>query len=401
MLQLNFDYAGLIKNRFISILLLFTTTAFISSCSNNSSPSTPAPESGPDDDQIDWNMVANTSTNALITHFWNESGRYWNTTTESQVFAYWTGAHATDVLLDAYLRTGDTLYLDYVDDWYSGVLQQMNGTFINNYYDDMEWNALALLRAYGITGRQKFKHSLENLWNNIKGGWSEVAGGGIMWVKSDPQGKNAISNAPASILASRLYRLSSDESYLDWAKNIYNWQKNTLIDPETGAVWDHIKVQPDGSEIIKKDWVFTYNQGVYLGAALELYQITGEQVYLGDAIKTADYTLNSLTHSVDRILKDEGGGDGGLFKGIFIRYFTLLIMEEDLPKSKRDEYVQFIEHNAETLWREGTNINTLYSSYWKDKPGLYERVDQSVETSGSILMEAVARLQNEGFIERE
>ena len=38
-----------------------------------------------------------------------------------------------------------------------------------------------------------------------------------------------------------------------------------------------------------KNWIFTYNQGTFLGAALELYKITGEKGYLNDAKKAGLY----------------------------------------------------------------------------------------------------------------
>ncbi|MBA5827904.1 glycoside hydrolase, partial [Escherichia coli] len=67
---------------------------------------------------------------------------------------------------------------------------------------------------------------------------------------------------------------------------------------------------------------------------LELYRITKDAKYLDTANKTADISLKELTE--DGIFKDEGsGGDEGLFKGIFYRYFTDL-MEETANKTYRN-----------------------------------------------------------------
>lgn len=382
----------------IAILLL-------SSCGNNGtdseSPTVPPPETKY---EFSWNATADSSTNlGLIQNYWNSQEHYFNYGNQKDdEFQYWPQAHALDVLVDAYKRTDDEIYLEYIDKWYSGVRAQNGGEFINDFYDDMEWNALAMLRAHQLTGEVKFKNTVLRLWNDIKHGWTDVGGGGIMWTKTNPQGKNAISNAPASILASRLYKMTDDQGYLNWAKKIYGWQKDMLIDRGNGAVWDHLNIQSDGSIEINKDtdWVFTYNQGVYLGAALELYQITGEQVYLNDAIRAADYTLNSLTNTSDNVLKDEGGGDGGLFKGIFVRYFTQLMLEDDLPEATRDKYIQFLEHNADILWSEGTDRSSvLFDSYWKNKPGSSEQIDLTVQLSGCMLMEAAALLESKNILE--
>ena len=57
---------------------------------------------------------------------------------------------------------------------------------------------------------------------------------------------------------------------------------------------------------------FTYNQGTYIGTAIELHKIFNEKAYLNDAVIAADYTISSLVEN--SILKSEGTGDGGLFE---------------------------------------------------------------------------------------
>lgn len=59
--------------------------------------------------------------------------------------------------------------------------------------------------------------------------------------------------------------------------------------------------------------------------ATELYDITGNSVYLNDARNAADYTISKLINISNNILRDEGNGDNALFKGIFMRYFLILI----------------------------------------------------------------------------
>ncbi|HAH22224.1 MAG TPA: glycosyl hydrolase family 76, partial [Prolixibacteraceae bacterium] len=95
----------------------------------------------------------------------------------------------------------------------------------------------------------------------------------------------------------------------EWALKIYDWEKSTLFNPANGAVYDNIDSRTGD---IQKSWIFTYNEGTFLGSAVELYKITGEKGYLNDAIKAADYTLNNLVDGNDRLLKIEGNGDGGL-----------------------------------------------------------------------------------------
>lgn len=348
---------------------------------------------------IDWSAAADSSTGALIENYWSARDRYfYYGNLGDPEFHYWPQAHALDVVLDAYSRTGEEAYRNLIDAWHEGVYDRNDG-WINDYYDDMEWNALAMLRAYRMTGDEKFRESVDVLWENIKTGWTEVSGGGIMWSKPTPNSKNAISNAPASILASRLYQLTGEDEYLEWARKTYDWQQANLVDRSTGAVWDHIVVE-NGEEEIRKDWIFTYNQGMYLGASLELYEITDNPMYLNEAVKAADYALSHLTTG-DRLLKPEGSGDGGLFKGILVRYLTQLILEEDLDQAAKNRYADFLRHNARTLWAEGTDKeDVLYDTYWKEKPDVNEEIDLTVQLSGAMLMEAAARLEQEGALEQ-
>jgi predicted alpha-1,6-mannanase (GH76 family) len=348
--------------------------------------------------EVEWQEAANSTMNEFLDTYWNAQGQYFNyNNVGNKDFHYWPQAHGLDVLLDAYQRSSDCVLLDYINQWFEGVRENNGNTFLNSFYDDMEWNALAMLRAEEITGDEKFKAAAITVWDDIKTGWNDNAGGGIMWVKGKPYGKNACSNAPAAILAARLYQSNQEQKYLDWALEIYNWQKSTLVEPSTGAVWDNV-VEENGNLNFQKDWIFTYNQGTYLGAALELYNITGESIYLNDAIKSADYTLNALVDANDRLLKSEGAGDGGLFKGVFIRYFTQLILHPDLPDGVRNRYVIFLEHNANTLWSEGTEKNSyLFGTYWKNKP--QGTVDLTVQLSGIMLIEAAAQLEREELID--
>ncbi len=341
---------------------------------------------------INWSKAADSSTNFLINNFWNSSPGYFNESNVSDDFHYWPQAHALDVLIDAYLRTKDKKYLAYFDNWYTGVHQKNGNTFINYFYDDMGWNALAMLRAYTVTQDTKFKDAVDLLWKDIKTGWNDKEGGGICWNKGQTAYKNTPSNGPACILAARLYQQTNDQDDLDWALKIYKWWTDSLYNPVTGFVYDGINSKGDGK---RDDWAFTYNQGLMIGASLELYNITKDRVYLNTALTVANNTLNSsaLT-TADRLLKDEGGGDGGLFKGVFIRYFTQLILCPDLEESTRKRYVSFLKLNAETLWYLGTNKELgLYGTYWKTPPET--STDLTTEISGCTLIEAAALLNNE------
>ncbi|MEZ0611214.1 glycoside hydrolase family 76 protein [Fibrella sp. WM1] len=360
------------------------------SCKDNSIGQGAGPATKPT--VFNWTTIADSSSRALNAQFFNDQGRYYNENNNgSTKFNYWPQAHALDVLVDAYTRTKDNQYLIYMNDWYAGVPVKNGNTFLNTYYDDMLWNALAMLRAYDATNDKKWLDATQVLWDDIKLGWSDVMGGGIAWQKNQRYYKNTPANAPAIILAARLYQRLKRQTDLDWAKKIYDWQVKTLVDPATGMVYDGINRQNDGK--IDTGWKFTYNQGLLIGAGLEMYRTTQTATYLNDAIKTANFTLADPDLSGSGLLKAEGNGDGGLFKAVLVRYLALLATEPAVSADTRTRYVNFLTFNAETLWRSGTQKpQVVFGPNWASRPA-DGKTDLTTQLSGAMLLEAMTRLQ--------
>ena len=352
----------------------------------------PNPPSKPDVEEptIDWQEQASKSTLSFVNTYWNKSKGFFNyypgkTDTEKEAWHYWPQAHAMDVLIDAYIRTGDSKWKTYFDQWYVGVKQKSGGSYFNDFVDDMEWICLTMIRLYENTGEAKYLNTAKSMWDKIRSNWNTQGGGGIAWKQSQQWSKNSCSNGPAGIIAARLYQLEGNESDLEWAQKIYNWQSNNLVNTQTGAVYDNLNAQTGE---IKKDWIFTYNQGTYIGMSYELYKITGQEFYLTFASKVATYCINNLVDHKNKILKDEGNGDGGLFKGIFMRYFVKLLLEKKLQESDRSRFITFFNNNAKVLKEKGTGDKYLYSTSWA-VPGTWNN-DMPTQVSGCTMIEAKA-----------
>ncbi|MCQ6959327.1 glycoside hydrolase family 76 protein [Mucilaginibacter aquariorum] len=307
-------------------------------------------------------------------------------------YNYWPQAHTMDVLIDAYLRTKNEIYKQRIKSLLNGTRISNGNKLQNEYYDDMEWLALSTLRAYEATNDPDYLAAAGTLWTDIKTGVNTNQGGGIAWRKSQLDYKNTPANAPAIIFAARLYRLQKNEADLTLAKELYTWLKSTLVDPSSGIVWDGINGNHDG-QISKNK--FTYNQGTFIGAALELYNVTGDGSYLSDAVRTATATIKDLDISPGGLLKSEGQGDGGLFKGILVRYLTLLTLKEDVSPTDRAAYAKFLKYNAETLFVKGiSRPDFMVSPDWKAKPS--GTTDLTTQISGVTTMEAAATLKAAG-----
>ncbi|MDF2188374.1 glycoside hydrolase family 76 protein [Paraflavitalea sp. CAU 1676] len=367
--------------------LLIAVCFFTACLKEKEDVGTPAPPAGINGPVYDWTKIADSAQSSL-TYFWSASGKVYLTSNSSTDWGqYWPNAHALDVLIDAYVRNPSPAVKARMDELVNGVKAKNGNTWINYYYDDMEWMALACLRAYQATNDAQYKTITDLLWADIKAGWSNDLNGGLWWRK-DYSSKNTPSNMPAAILAARLYKAFNNADDLAWANKIYDWQKATLYEAATGWVYDNI--DKNGNK--NTTWKFTYNQGTFIGAALELYKITNNLSYQSDAIKATEFAVSSGQLTANGILKDEGGGDGGLFKGVFIRYFTRLIIDGNLPTDKKNNYLQFLKKNAESLWSKGTNKSlTLFGNAWDKAPG--NTTDLTTQLSGAMLLEAMAELK--------
>ena len=173
-----------------------------------------------------------------------------------QYWHYWWQAHVLDCLVDAQVRDPQPDRVKRIERQIRAHRIRNNGRWINDYYDDMAWLALALERAGRLAGVEK-PRALEKLCDQFLNSWVPEDGGGIPWRKQD-QFFNAPANGPAGIFLARY------DDRLRRAQQMADWIDETLIDPETHLVFDGIKA---GSLVRAQ---YTYCQGVVLGLETEL-----------------------------------------------------------------------------------------------------------------------------------
>ena len=343
-----------------------------------------------------WAQTADSLQLSTYNNYLGSNGTFVENNTGNSTFHYWPNAHVLDVLVDGYLRTGNDNYKTKMKALVQGIKVKNGNTYNNLYNDDMLWLANSCLRAYKATNDQEYKDVADFLWERIKLSWSDVFGGGITWKQDSPKQKNAVSNGPAVVLAMRLYEIDNDADDLVWAKKIYAWQKNNLVDPVSGAVWDNI-AEVNGVVTTNKDWVFTYNMGTWIGAGLRLYKATNEQTYLDDAVKSGRNVLTNPKLVSEGLLKDEGQGDGGLFKGILVRYFTELIEQPTINSTDKESFAKFLKFNAQSFYKKGILRPAMLSgNNWKVAPVAGGKVDLTTQLSGVMLIEAAAKLDKDG-----
>lgn len=351
---------------------------------------------------VNWTTAADSSSLNLANIYWNATRKHFNNDNVGSYNSndYWPEAHGLDVLVDAYKRTNNDVYKQRIYDFYDGVKAKNGNSFYNYYFDDMGWHGMAHLRALAATGDLRYEQSSKALWQWIADGWDDADGGGIPWNHDRKSGKGMPSNGPAAIIAALRWQKYGESEVINghnnlvWLTKIYDWIKENCVVQQSGRVYE---VFAD----TKGDW--TYDAATYIGAAVEFYKITGDKVYLNDAIKSADWATSTLVNTNNKVLSDwaeQEDHDVNLFKGIFIRYFTELIRTKDVPEMTRKRYINFLKNSGQFLWNEGTAKTpvVLFGYHWWQAPTTGKAALRA-QLSGAMLMESLALLKKEGYLD--
>ncbi|MFC6100556.1 glycoside hydrolase family 76 protein [Olivibacter domesticus] len=162
------------------------------------------------------------------------------------------------------------------------------------YFDDNIWVGIDMVDLYMLTNDSKYLDRAKLVWNFILTGTDDIMGGGVYW-KEGLKSKHTCSTAPAAVLAAKLYEATQETPYLQSAKDLYAWCKETLQDPNDYLYWDNARLADENdpnSEILIAKEKYSYNSGQPMQAASLLYKITHEAQYLTDAQNIAGAAYN-------------------------------------------------------------------------------------------------------------
>jgi hypothetical protein len=162
------------------------------------------------------------------------------------------------------------------------------------YYDDNDWVGIELLRMYRLTRDPSLLVSAENIMAFETAGWQASpqlgCAGGLPFSNLTENGeRNTITTAPAAELALQLYKVTGNGQYLQFALQAYEWVRACLLLPSQMYA-DHI-----GRRGVVEPRLYSYTQGVMIGAGTLLYQATGNSAYLYQARQTAAAALAYFT----------------------------------------------------------------------------------------------------------
>lgn len=327
---------------------------------------------------------------SFLLKFWNGSQQYLRSSFPDNggLTGYWTYANGWDALMDGVERTGGEQYLGLIESFYLG--QDERGWWAG-YYDDECWMTLALMRAYDLTGNPKYLTQAENLYGDIMAAWDTTCcgpqKGGLWWDRAHTQ-KATAANAGAALAGARLYERTANPSYLAFSEQVYSFWYSNMVATGSYEVCDHLNT--DGTKVW---WKFTYNEGLMLGAALELQHAAGNWTYLTNANNIARFMVTSedAATAYGLILSDGAnaacGGDCHEFKGPAYRYLSLLYASG----SRVARYYSVLKGSADSIWALAQDASTTtFSVDWAGPP--QTGVDQAQDNAACTALSRFAQI---------
>lgn len=310
--------------------------------------------------------------------------------------SWWQQANVLETVIDYSSQTSTTTYTGDIATTFNA---NKSSSFLNNYYDDEGWWALAWMKAYDLTNTSSYLSMAKAIFKDMTRGWDSICGGGIWWDK-DKTYKNAIANELFLEVAARLHQRTPGDivgggsgprytSYIDWANKEWQWFKNSGMLNASNLVNDGL----DGGTCAnngRNPW--TYNQGVILGALTDLYKITGDASYLAQAEAIAD--ANNRTNIDDNgILYEKGcepsnscGTDGPQFKGIYMKNLYYLYQSDN-----KQAYKNFIIKNVDAIWNRGRDRSNHLGLHWD---GPFDRAQARNQSSATDAVNAAIALSS-------
>ncbi|KLJ06356.1 hypothetical protein EMPG_09276 [Blastomyces silverae] len=261
------------------------------------------------------------------------------------------------------IRSNGLVHTEYLNSSSSDSELQNRGHpgFINGYYDDEGWWALGWIKVYDLTGDSKYLNMARDIFEDMVGGWDDNrCGGGIWWNKKRTALVAIANELFLSVAAHLAIRVPNKaEYYHNWATKEWDWFKKTGMINERNNINDGVDLKTCRNN---QGNVWSYNQGVILGALVELSKVSCDCSLIDQAHAIATAAITALADK-EGILHDpcepKCGADGPQFKGIFMR--NLQILHEASPRAK---YKTFIKKNANSIWGKARNKKGQFGVNW-------------------------------------
>jgi predicted alpha-1,6-mannanase (GH76 family) len=268
---------------------------------------------------------------------------------------------------DYMLRTGDRSYVAQMDNTFekdkgtfpAGQLSgdPLLGNFTSRAIDDSEWWGLTWVGAYDVTHDQKYLDMAVKIADYVQGYWDPSTCGGGVWWDAEKTYKNAVTNGLYVRLTAELHnRIDGDTTWLARAKAGWAWLTGSGMINASGLVNDGLGADCKNNG----GTVWSYNQGLAIGAGAELYRATHDASVLATARRLADAGTAAGSPLVSHgILTEKCDPDASCddnakqFKGVFLRYLSDL-----------GGHQAFIDRQATSVWDNDRDAHDRLGTRW-------------------------------------
>lgn len=296
---------------------------------------------------------------------------------------------------------------------------QANVAGILNVYDDQMWLIRELLDSYKLTGKKGYLEKAEYLTAYVLDGWDVTRdqygkeNGGITWGPGYTT-KHACSNGPLIsplVWLHELYKGTSDkiehryvdeqdkksrrirqlekqQYYLEYAKSIYDWQKQNLLNADGvytdmmgGCVpncdvryeeVDGVQYRANTPLTQAVGEAYTYNSGTMLSGAVDLYRVTGEEKYAEDCRALAKNSFKqfaSLGKDIPQYYSFETDGFKNWFNGVLMRSYSEATLLDDQIENYLTAFQRNLDYGFEHFSYNGFLPTDLLKGWSEDKNG--------------------------------
>ena len=308
--------------------------------------------------------------------------------------SWWNSAVALQTIGDYMQRTGDRRYLGQLDNTFekdkgvfpAGYLSgdPLLGNFTSRAIDDSEWWGLTWVQAYDLTKNPKYLDMAVKIAEYVEGYWDPSSCGGGVWWNGERTYKNAVTNGLWIRLTAELHnRMPHDKRWLGRAQEGWNWFTASGMINSAGLVNDGLRDDCTSNG----DTVWSYNQGLAIGAGLELYRATHDAKILPTVRRLADAAIAPGGLVTDGVLTEYCDApsrtcddNGKQFKGIFMRYWM------DLADTTHDpRYTDFVAQQAATVWGNDRDASDRLGERWSGaEPNVFDWRTQASALSALI-----------------
>ena len=271
---------------------------------------------------------------------------------------WWTSGNQLEAVIDYTRELGDMKYFTDIDNTF----EKNKGNNFDKwgFYDDDGWWAIVWIKAYDLTKQQKYLDMSKTIFKRMAGSWDTKCGGGIYWRNAKDK-KNAIPNTLFMQAAAKLHlRTPGDtgtNSYIDYAQRTWTWFKGSGLLQSNKLIFDTLN---NLTNCKAEGPVFTYNQGVAVGALVDLAAASGDASLLDEASAIAHATMSLM--QVNGILKEApcGGETCTQFKGVFFR--NLLTFYRVRPALDLQMYMR---RQSDQIWNVSRDAQNHFGYQWE------------------------------------